>query len=91
MLSSADVNDIQQKKQMNPEGFEYDRYFDGFNQPNSLPGIHLENIQHKIDKKTEERKLSLETKIVTDQLSLNKKESITNISKRIKSMQLENE
>lgn len=45
---SLDLNNDQQRRNINPESFKYDKYFDGYDEANTLPGASLPFFPHKI-------------------------------------------
>ena len=44
-IHGMDLNSTNLNKIQNPQSFEYDSYFDGFKENDSMPGAHLTKIQ----------------------------------------------
>lgn len=87
--NSFDVNKDQVRKLQNPKSFDYDQYFDGFTENQSLPGANLESL--KIEEKPE-RRLSLKKSDYEVMLGKSKqrlnKEKIKALQNRVRKLEL---
>lgn len=88
-----DLNNDYSRKMENPESYDYEQYFDGFNEDSTLPGPHLNFISQKNDD-APARKLTLKNKkkrlmknIIDDIVHIEKEKKKIKIERKLKGLE----